>query len=314
MISQGTRRGKLGSHHGASGPRRDHLQAAIRVTGRRALAALAVVGLTAGLSAQEQIEPDRPDVTNGTHIVDIGLLQIEMGGLYTRAGAGQRSLGSPFTARAGLTEWLEARVGTDGLLIATDGITRHAGLGNTQLGAKLRLWADPGGVPVLSLLTTVNLPTADRDKDLGSGDADYTLAVLTGTDVGRHWHVDVNYGIGSIGAGNGRPHFAQHLASVSTSVAASDNWNPYIEAFWFSRQEVDGGAIVAMDAGAIYELGSRFALDGGLEFSRRGSTTNVAAFGGLSMVVGNILGNHGVHARQRQLQARAARKTGASTR
>lgn len=26
--------------------------------------------------AQETIEPDRPDVTNGTHIVDIGLLQI----------------------------------------------------------------------------------------------------------------------------------------------------------------------------------------------------------------------------------------------
>lgn len=276
---------------------------------RRALAALSIVGLTAGLRAQEQIEPDRPDVTNGTHIVDVGLLQIEIGGLYTRAGSRQRSFGSPFTARAGLTEWLEARIGTDGLLIATDEVTRHAGVGNVQLGAKLRLWADPGGVPVLSILPTVNLPTADREKGLGSGDADYTLAVLTGTDLGRRRHVDGNYGLGSIGVGNGRPHFLQHLASVSASVAASDNWNPYIEAFWFSRQDVDGGAIVAVDAGAIYELGSRFALDGGLEISRRSGASTLAAFGGLSMVVGNILGNHGVHARQRQIQARAARKS-----
>src|SRR5262249_40911243 len=34
----------------------------------------------------DPIEPDRPDVTNGTHIVDVGLLQIEIGGQYARTG------------------------------------------------------------------------------------------------------------------------------------------------------------------------------------------------------------------------------------
>ena len=63
---------------------------------------------------QETIEPDRPDVTNGTHVVDIGLMQIEIGGLFTHAGADQRAWGSPFTARVGLLEWLEARIGTLG--------------------------------------------------------------------------------------------------------------------------------------------------------------------------------------------------------
>src|SRR2546430_1492092 len=53
---------------------------------------------------------DRPDVTNGTHIVDIGLLQIEIGGLYTHATAGEHAAGTPMTARVGLTEWLEARI------------------------------------------------------------------------------------------------------------------------------------------------------------------------------------------------------------
>src|SRR5260221_11589895 len=97
---------------------------------------------------REDIEPDRPDVTNGTHIVDIGLLQIEIGGLYTHAGTNQHAFGSPFTARAGLFDWLEARVGTDGGLVQADATGRATGLGNVQLGAKLRLWADPGGVPV----------------------------------------------------------------------------------------------------------------------------------------------------------------------
>jgi hypothetical protein len=37
------------------------------------------------------IEPDRPDVTNGTNIVDTGLLQVEAGVQHVRMGT-QRSL------------------------------------------------------------------------------------------------------------------------------------------------------------------------------------------------------------------------------
>jgi len=279
---------------------------------RAVVAALAVV-LIAGRSAaaQETIEPDRPDVTNGTHIVDVGLLQIEIGGLYTHAGASQHAFGSPFTARVGLSEWLEARIGTDGIVMQRDASGRATGIGNLQVGAKLRLWADPGGVPVLSVLPTVNVPTASAEKGLGSGDADYTMALLSGADIGRHGHVDFNYGIGAIGAGGDAAHFVQHLVSVSASVAASDNWNPYAEAFWFSRQDPDGGAIVAVDVGAIYELGARFAIDGGVQIGVSHGAPDLAAFAGLSVIVGDILGNHGVHARQRRAQERARR--GAAT-
>ena len=274
----------------------------------RAAAALllCLVGVAAPVSAQEVVEPDRPDVTNGPHIVDIGLLQVELGGLFTRASADQRSFGLPVAARVGVTSWLEARAGTDGLLVATEGGTTHAGLGNTQLGAKLRLWADPGGIPVVSILPTITLPTASSEVGIGSGKVDYMVSALTGSDVGRHWHIDANYGYGRIGATGAAGHFAQHLVSASVSVAASDNWNPYAEGFWYSRQEVDGRGVSGIDAGAIYELGARFALDGGVEVTRTGGASQVAAFGGLSMVVGDILGNHGVHARERQLLRRAA--------
>jgi outer membrane putative beta-barrel porin/alpha-amylase len=276
--------------------------------------ALATVCLAAAASvadaqdAPQAIEPDRPDITNGTHIVEIGMLQIEMGGLYTHAAAGQHAFGSPFTARVGLTDWLEARIGTDGLLTETDGFSQVTGIGNTQLGVKLRLWASPGGAPVLSILPTINLPTASDVKGLGSGEADYTVALLTGTDVGRHAHVDFNYGIGRIGADNGAPHFTQHLLSVSASDAISDNWNPYLEVYWFSRQDTDGGAMTALDTGAIYEIGSRFAIDGGVQVGLTSSAPKLALFGGVSIVVGDVLGSHGKSARQRQAQRRLARR------
>ncbi len=186
-----------------------------------------------------------------------------MGGNFTHS-APQGEWSTPVTGRVGLTDWLEARIGTDGLVTQTDGIQRQTGFGNMNVGAKIRLWADPGGVPVLSILPTINLPTASSAKGLGSGDFDYLLTLLTGGDIGSHWHADVNYGIDLIGAGEGHPHFSQQLVSVSVSAAATDNLNPYVEAYWFSRNDPHGGAVTGVDAGAIYELSARYAVDGGV--------------------------------------------------
>ena len=275
---------------------------------RLLLAGALVVIAAAGARAQEQVEPDRPDVTNGTHLVDIGLLQIELGGLYNHPGEREHAFGSPLTVRVGIAEWLEARASSDGFVTQTDGVARRSGIGNTQVSAKVRLWADPGGVPVLSLLPSISFPTSSAASGFGSGDRDYTLTALTGTDMGRHWHLDGNYGIGRMGAGHGEPHFTQHLVSASASVAATGNLNPYTEIFWLSRQDPDGGAVAAIDGGAIYELGERYAVDGGVQVNLTSGSRDFSAFGGLSVIVGNVLGKHGVHARQRQVRRRQARR------
>ena len=52
-----------------------------RRTARALLIGVVLHCAAATAGAQENIEPDRPAVTNGTHIVDIGLLQIEVGGI-----------------------------------------------------------------------------------------------------------------------------------------------------------------------------------------------------------------------------------------
>src|SRR5262245_28997794 len=132
------------------------------------LTSLALLAIPAATHAQEPqaIEPDRPDVTNGTHIVDTGLLQVEIGALRTHVQPGRSAFLTPFTARLGMFEWLEARIGADGFVAQSDDAGRLSGFGNVQLGAKLRLWAEAGGIPVLSILPTVNVPTANADKGL----------------------------------------------------------------------------------------------------------------------------------------------------
>ena len=245
-------------------------------------------------------DPDRPDVTNGTHIVAPGLVQVEFGGLYSRDAPNQGTANSPFTVRIGVSRWFEARVGADGLLSQSTGDLRTTGFGDVQLGAKLRLWSDPGGAPVLSILPTISLPTANTSDALVSGDVDYTVALLTGTDIGSRGHVDVNYGIGAIGAGHGLPHFSQHLLSASVSAAVTDRWNPYGEVFWFSRTDPEGDAETSFDTGVIYELGAHYAIDGGVQLGVGGPAANFAVFAGVSVVFG---ADRSVNGRQRKVSA-----------
>jgi hypothetical protein len=252
-------------------------------------------------------EPDRPDVTNGTNIVDPGLLQLEIGVQHTRMGT-QRNAGTPLTFRMGLFDWLEARAGTDGFLHQSDSGVSVNGMGNVQIGAKVRLFADPGGIPILSILPTVNLPVASESKGLGSGDADVTVALLTGTDLGSNSRLDVNYGIGAIGAGGGRPHFTQHLVAASLSYDVTPRFSPYVEAYGFSRQDPDGGAVLVADMGFIQSFSPRLALDGGAGFGLTQDAPDVSVFVGVSVVLGDVLGGHGVTARQRK----AARLRGRS--
>jgi len=277
---------------------------------------VAVIAQTAtrpeATSRDDNLEPDRPDVTNGTHIVDVGLLQLEFGSIWTRARSAIHALGTPLTARVGLTDWIEVRLSGDGFLDVTDPTGHQDGFGNIQLGAKLRLWADPGGVPVLSILPAVNLPVASESKGLGSGQSDFTIAVLTGADVLAHAHVDVNYGIGRIGAGTGLPRFTQHLVSASGSAEVPGPVTPYVEGFWVSRQEPNGRPVVAIDGGAIYVISPRLALDGGVQVGLTEAAPPLAAFGGLSIVIGDVLGDHGVHARQREIARRRAARGGKS--
>ena len=243
-----------------------------------------VLALVPGASSAQVINPDRPDVTNGTHIVDRGALQVEVGGIFTRSAASDHQFGLPFTGRVGLFDWLELRLGGDGLVVQTEEGTRQSGFGNVQAGAKLRLARKTGADSLFSILPAITIPTAP--KDLGSGDPDYTIALLASADIGSRGHVDANYGIGAIGAGHGEPHFMQHTASVSASVAATSNLSAYAEVFWISRVDPHGSASTAVDSGVIYTLTPRLAIDGGLECGVSLAAPDVAVFAGVSFMVG----------------------------
>lgn len=165
---------------------------------------------------------------------------------------------------------------------------RATGVGNVRLGAKVRLLADSTNQGRFTILPQASLPAVSGARQLGSGDPDYTLTFMTGADVGPRVHIDTNYTIGAIGSGGGRPHFVQHVLSGSMSVALTGQSSAYFEGFGISRQEAGGRAATAIDTGVIYRIGTRMAVDGGIEAGVSSEAPEFAAFGGVSVALGHL--------------------------
>ncbi len=246
---------------------------------------------------ENELDPDRPDVTNGTHIVPLALAQLELGGQYSRVTQGEE-VGTPVALRVGLLEWLEGRIETDALSVSapqaggTEPAASQTSFGGLGVGAKLRMWGAPGWPPVIDLMPDVTLPVG------GQPGTTFTLRVATGTDFGEHYHVDFNYGIGTIASDLGR--FSQHLLSVSGTRELGPHASPYAEVYWYSKDQASGRPWLSSDVGLVYTLSDRYAVDGGVELGMTAAAPHPSVFGGMTVIVGEVKGHHGVHERLRE--------------
>ena len=252
------------------------------------------------------ILPANDDVTDGTDTTDTGLLQVELGGVFTRTDASTRTGGTPLLLRYGAFDWLEVSAGTDGYLTQRARAGATSGLGNTLIGARVRLFAARGGLPILSVLPTVVLPTASRTKGLGSGDTDAAIAVISGRDLPGRSHVDLSYGAASIGDGEGG-RLAQHNAFVSGTLGVTPAWSPGITLTWLSRQDAATGRALLLSADSVVTLSRRLAVDVSVVAGLNRAAPDVEISAGLSVVVGELDLDDGVHARRHRLRLRRKR-------
>jgi hypothetical protein len=230
----------------------------------------------------ERIDADRPHVGTGAHVIPPGEVQFEVGVQWQRSSR-VRTFGSPTLVRIGVADRMEVRIGSDGFLTRDEAGATVQGVGNAQFGAKFRL-AGPRDEPILSVMPTINLGLASRDKALGSGETDATFTVLAGHAIGSRLHVEGNYGIGSIGDPDGR--FQQHLLTGAIVHQTTGALSSYVETAWWSRQERGGDAVSFVDYGAILAVSPRVLIDGGAFTGVTSSTPDYGFFVGVSFALG----------------------------
>lgn len=244
----------------------------------RAACLLLVIALQCGRAAAQTaaIEPDRPDLTNGPHLVTSGTVQFELGGIFTHDTSGRHMAAAPVAVRIGVSKGFEARFAVDNQFVAIGGET---GIGMIQAGAKIRVWSDSHGEGLVSVLPAVLVPTS-------GGDPDVSIVVATGVDLGPRARVDVNYGATSLGPGEGRDtRLVQHLLSASASVSMTGRWSGFFELYGTSRERVDGAAAIAFDTGAQFLVAPHVVADVGVDFGVSADAPSFSVFAGLSFAL-----------------------------
>jgi hypothetical protein len=231
------------------------------------------------------VEPDRPDISNSTHTVPVRALQVELGLEYVRFhhDTTERRLALQTTLRTGLTDRLEVRLDSEPLVRVQED-SDEVGLGDIALGVKARVFEPAEGQrwPTLGLQPFVKIPTARTP--IGSGRLDGGFLVLADQDLPWEMQLTVNAGLVVVG----QPHGAllQGLASASLSREFWGRLSPFAEVFFASRDEREGPDTVGVDAGVVYRVTRRVAVDAAAEVTLNRHRPDYALRTGLSLLLG----------------------------
>lgn len=147
---------------------------------------------TGGPDLNEPLVTDRPDFTEASTTVGVGVIQLEIGYTYTfdqtaTNSTENNSYGEPLFRIGMFADWFEFRLAWNHANeIVTEGVQAvTSGSEDLYVGAKLGLTPQSGILPEMALIPQMTLPTASTNN-FGSGD------VLPGANWIYAWEVTDN--------------------------------------------------------------------------------------------------------------------------
>jgi hypothetical protein len=226
---------------------------------------------TCAHAEDDKISPDRPDFTNSSTAVGLGIFQVEAGLQWDRQrdpDLHARTLTTPLTLRYGIIENLELRLETDGRTIihASDPSSGEhsttAGYADSTVGLKWHLADQLGNVPSYALQLRATLPSGSRElRGQGLRPAlyvpaewdllnDFSLGIMPGlgidhNDQGAHY----NYGVMSASLGkdfNERLHGFLEIALPQIARAGNGGTQASLDTgvAWLVNKDVQVDALV----------------------------------------------------------------------
>jgi len=216
-------------------------------------AALAAIGGAAPSTAQD-LQTDRPDVTEGATTMPAGRLQLETGlARETDDGDADQTFGQALV-RYGLLDGVELRVELGSWQRLAGGAD---GWDGGSLGLKARLFDGGEGMPQTSVVLTAGTPFGNDEVAADAWQPDVKLAA--------DWALPGGFGLGA-NVGWGRPvedgrRFDQATWSVAVGPPGGERLGTFVEYFGTSREGAGGDATHYLDAGVTWAVGPDLQLD-----------------------------------------------------
>jgi hypothetical protein len=210
------------------------------------------------LAAQDTldpIEPDRPDFTEGTGILQRGHWQAEGGYTFSRVEDEETSTLGELLVRIPLAESVEARLNIGSYDWIHGGGEKVQGYEDPEVGVKIRLPAT--GRPELAVLLLTTVPVGG--KDLTADAWQPTVKLAAAWDLSDRFSLSSNLNVSSLAEGDDR--FPQVSASLSAGFSLSDRLGAFLEAYGFSEETQGGPRTGYVNGGFSYGVTNDLSLD-----------------------------------------------------
>jgi hypothetical protein len=245
------------------------------------LTVVSSVSVLAQESDVPPISPDRPDLTNGTDIVPLGMLQLESGITFATTGDGTSIGAGELNFRLPLARWFEVTV--QGVTWAREGTGQASasGFSDGAIGCKIRLVSghpSPAGAsPRVALLFLTSLPTGSEGFQVPRLQPQATVAM----DVDITSSVSLSTNIGVMRGYGDEQRYIQAYGGLSFGFAIGGPWSAFLEGFAYQPGSAGGTSLGVVDAGVQLLVGNDVMLDG--RVGRTGGDGSRSTFGGLGI-------------------------------
>jgi hypothetical protein len=220
-------------------------------------------------SASDPINADRPGIADGSRVIDVGQLQLELGAQRERhTDAGTRTTRSfaPTLLRIGVLRQLELRVESNTFIradtAAGGGATtdESSGLSPVLLGFKLALYDSRGDDDRFSLGTIVRVAPPSGSNGFGTAHPTGDLRLAADWDFAPRLSLNPNVGVARYEGSSGEL-FSTTLGALTLTYQPSPRVSPFLDAGYQSREDSGGSWSMIVDAGLGYLVGRDVQLD-----------------------------------------------------
>ena len=224
--------------------------------------------------------PNRPTFATTAEAVQRGVLEIEYG---FEAADGHQNMNG--LLKFGLFRNLELRLANNPFQ-RDNGV---AGLTDTGVGFKFKVFPQKGPRPTFSILYTATLPTATNS--LGIGATGHSVQLLVSKDFGKH-HIDLNEGVQFVGRPGVGGYDRNYFSSFSYAHPLKGKWSWTGEVAGFSWTNANTPASMVVLGAVTYSPSPRLVLDSGVYVTVYGNLPRVVGFVGFTYAIADLYHPH----------------------
>jgi len=163
---------------------------------------------------------------------------------------------------------------------------RETGVGDTRLGVQVLALEDTERHPALAFAYYIKLPTASKEKELGTGRYDHRIVTLLSKKFGKV-DMDLNAAYLNVGREDSNRRAFGGQAAISFSREFENNLGLTGELAGQSVDDVQPKGIFALGA-VTYKANKRVQFDAGMRFGLSKEAPCVGVFAGVTIGVANL--------------------------